>query len=98
MEQLGQVWAWVQSHPLLTVAVVVYVFANFAPRPHPDKLKGWEKKLWQIVDRLCVLTAGKMPGGLKLPMLSASPSTKPPDKPDDKPDDKEEEADDDGKK
>lgn len=71
MEQLQTVLDWMKANPWVTTAIVVYVIANLAPRPDPKDMTGWQKAFWQIVDRLCVLTAGKLPGSLKFLLLDS---------------------------
>jgi len=56
---------WVQQNPELAVAIAIYVFVNLAPRPDPEKLSGWQKVFWTILDRISVLTADKVPGRVK---------------------------------
>jgi hypothetical protein len=73
MEQLQAMLDWMQANPWTTLAIVVYVVANLAPRPDPAKMKGWQKALWQIIDRLCLLTSHKLPGSLKLLLLDSPP-------------------------
>ncbi len=73
MEQLQIVLDWMKANPWVSTAIVVYVIANLAPRPDPSKMTGWQKAFWQIVDRLCVLTHDKLPGGLKLLLLDSPP-------------------------
>ncbi len=63
---IAQAWSWICSHPMTCLAVVVWVIANLVPRPHPDQLTGKARLFWSIVDRLCVLTASRFPGSLKL--------------------------------
>jgi len=79
-EYLLAAWTWVMHHPLTSIAVAVWLIANFAPRPHPEQSTGWRKTFWQIVDRLCVLTADALPGRLKMPLID-SPAKKAPDPP-----------------
>jgi hypothetical protein len=71
MEQLQNMLDWMQANPWTTLAIIVYVIANLAPRPHPGKMKGWQKALWQIIDRLCLLTSHKVPGSLKFLLLDS---------------------------
>lgn len=71
MEQLQSMLDWMQANPWTTLAIVVYVVANLAPRPDPAKMKGWQKALWQIIDRLCLLTSHKVPGSLKFLLLDS---------------------------
>jgi hypothetical protein len=73
MEQLHTVLEWAKANPWTTVAIIVYVVANLAPRPHHSKMKGWQRALWQIIDRLCILTSHKLPGSLKLLLLDSPP-------------------------
>jgi hypothetical protein len=71
MEQLQLMLDWMKANPWTTTAVIVYVIANLAPRPDPEKMKGWQKALWQIIDRLCVLSSHKVPGSLKFLLLDS---------------------------
>jgi hypothetical protein len=71
MEQLHTVLEWAKANPWTATAIVVYVIANLAPRPHHGKMTGWQKAFWQIVDRLCVLTSHRVPGGLKFLLLDS---------------------------
>ena len=73
-------WTWIAAHPIECIAIAAYIVANVAPRPHPEALTGWRRTFWLIVDRLCLLTAGRLPGALKW-LLSASPSPPPPPDP-----------------
>ena len=73
MEKLQIVLHWAQANPVTFVAIAVYVIANLMPRPHPEHLTGWKRTFWAIIDGLCVLTAGKVPGRLKW-LLANSPS------------------------
>ena len=70
---MSNVLSWIEANPITTLAVVVWVIANFAPRPHPEDCTGSRKVFWQVMDRLCILTAKAFPGMLKLP-FSDSPS------------------------
>lgn len=69
---MSELLEWVKDNPVTVIAIIVYVVANFAPRPHPEDQKGWVKALWQIIDRLCLLTTRVAPR-VKLPLLD-SPS------------------------
>jgi len=73
---LSNAWLWVQANPWTTTAIVVYLIVNLAPRPHPEQREGWAKTFWTIVDRLSVLTAGSVPGKLKM-IFSDSPADGP---------------------
>lgn len=75
METLQIMIEWMKVNPWVTTAIVVYVIANLAPRPDPKTLTGGHKVLWQIIDRLCLLTADKLPGTLKMLLLD-SPAKK----------------------
>lgn len=66
-------WAWIQANPVATIAIVLYVIANIAPRPSPSAMVGWRKALWETIDRLCLLTAGALPGAAKA-LFAPSPS------------------------
>lgn len=63
--------AWAKENPEVAAAIVIYLLANVAPRPDHDKLTGCRKVLWQIIDRLCVFTSHKVPGGLKFLLLDS---------------------------
>ena len=71
MEHWNAVMEWAKANPWTTVAIVAYVVANLAPRPHHGKMSGFQKAFWQIVDRLCVLTSHKAPGSLKFLLLDS---------------------------
>lgn len=60
------VWAWVQAHPVLVGLLLLGAVANLSPRPHPDKLTGWQKGFWLVIDRLCFLAAESVPGRFKM--------------------------------
>jgi hypothetical protein len=68
---MSEMIAWAKANPELAVAIVAYLIANFWPRPDASKLTGASKAFWQILDRLCFLTATKVPGRLKLPLLDS---------------------------
>jgi hypothetical protein len=70
---LAHLWAWLYLHWLVVLAVVAYVVANVAPRPHPEALVGWRKIFWTVIDRTCVLTAAALPGVLKAPGTASPP-------------------------
>jgi hypothetical protein len=63
-------------------------------------MKGWQKALWQIIDRLCLLTSHKVPGSLKFLLLDSPDQgsdgevEKAPKVPDEDSDDGEDEEDD----
>jgi hypothetical protein len=76
---LARAWAWLYLHWVVALAVVVWVVANVAPRPHPEQLTGWKRIFWRVVDALCVLTAAKLPGGFKLPGVASPPLVVPAD-------------------
>jgi hypothetical protein len=65
--------AWIVANPITVTAVVVWLVANVAPRPNPTEMSSKWKVFWVVVDRLCFLTAGKLPGGFKMLFL-ASPA------------------------
>jgi len=65
---------WIVSNPLTVTAIVIWLVANVAPRPNPSEMTSNWKVFWVVVDRLCILTAGKLPGGFKM-LLLASPPT-----------------------
>jgi len=75
-EWLANMWIWAQANPWTTLAIVVYLIVNFAPRPHPAEHTGWARMFWLIVDRLSVLTAGSVPGKLKM-LFAGSPPAAP---------------------
>jgi hypothetical protein len=81
METLQTILDWMKANPWITTAIVVYVIANLAPRPDPSKMTGWQKSFWQIIDRLCVLTADKLPGTVKLLLLDTPPPKTPKEAP-----------------
>jgi hypothetical protein len=62
---------WVKENPEAAAAIVIYLIANLAPRPDHSKLAGWRQKLWQIIDRLCLLTSHRVPGSLKFLLLDS---------------------------
>jgi hypothetical protein len=68
--------AWAQANPEYAVAAVVYVIANFAPRPDHSDMSGWSRAFWQIIDRICLLTHDKAPGAFKLPLLDSPPKAR----------------------
>lgn len=68
---MNEIATWIQANPWTTFAIVVYVIANLAPRPDVSKLTGWRKSFWQIVDRLSILSADKVPGRLKMVLLDS---------------------------
>lgn len=65
--------AWLQANWFVAGVVVLWLVANFAPRPHPDQMVGWRKAVWMLIDRACVLTAQDVPGKLKW-IFAPSPS------------------------
>jgi hypothetical protein len=71
METLQTVLEWAKANPWVATAIVVYVIANVAPRPDPGKMSGWQRAFWLIVDRLCILTHDRLPGGLKMLLLDS---------------------------
>lgn len=73
---LANLWIWVQANPWTTLAIVAYLLVNLAPRPHPAEHTGWARTFWLIVDRLAVLTAGSVPGKLKM-LFAGSPPAAP---------------------
>ncbi len=68
---MNQFIEWAKDNYLIVIFAFVYAIANFYPRPHPDTMVGFQKKFWQIIDRLCILTAEKMPGNLKFILLDS---------------------------
>ena len=77
MNILGVLWTWIVAHPIECIALAVYVLANVLPRPKPAELTGWRATLWGTIDRLCVLTAGRLPGFWKA-LFAATPADEPP--------------------
>jgi hypothetical protein len=77
---LTRAWAWVVANPIETAALVLYLVANVVPRPHPEKLVGWRLLLWGSLDRLCFLSAKRVPGSFKA-LFGASPIVEPPPPP-----------------
>jgi hypothetical protein len=73
MDKLNLMWAWIQANPVVFTAIAVYVIANLMPRPHPEKMTGWKRTFWSIVDGLCLLTAAKVPGNLKWLLANSPP-------------------------
>jgi hypothetical protein len=69
----ASVMTWVRANWYVTLVVVLWIVANVAPRPHPETMTGFQKVLWTVVDRLCVLTADVVPGKLKW-IFAPSPS------------------------
>lgn len=70
---LQEMLVWANAHPLVVVAVLVYVIANIAPRPAPTAEQPRIVRLfWLLVDRTSVLTAEAVPGKLKW-LLAPSP-------------------------
>jgi hypothetical protein len=97
-ETLSGMWGWIQENPEAFIAIVVYVIANFAPRPHPEKMTGWQKSFWQMIDRLCVLTHHLVPKPKMILLDSPSPTERKRDdneapEPEDEPSDDGEEED-----
>lgn len=78
MTILFAIWSWVVTHPIVVLSVIVWVIASVAPRPHPAASTGWKKLFWLVLDRVCFLTAGKVPGALKM-VLYPSPVPATPD-------------------
>lgn len=70
----GAILAWPLAHPAASAAVILWLIANVAPRPHPESMKGYQKAFWTLVDRLCVLEAESLPGSFKW-LFAASPTT-----------------------
>ena len=65
---------WLQTHWFGAFVVTVWLIANFAPRPLPnEEQKPIVRLFWLVIDRLCILTAAKVPGNLKW-ILAASPA------------------------
>lgn len=75
---LEAVWAWILANPELVVAIALGIIANVAPRPHPERMTGLQRCFWLVIDRLCVLSAERVPGRLKWLFL---PSALPPREP-----------------
>ena len=76
---LWSLWAWLYLHWVVVVAVLVWIVVNVIPRPHPETLTGWKRVVWRIVDAICLLTAAKLPGGLKWPIVQSPPLVVPAD-------------------
>ena len=60
MDTILLMWAWIQANPWTTVAIVTYVIANLAPRPHRDRARvaaerALERLQGLLVLRLCQL-------------------------------------------
>lgn len=72
---MSELVAWAQANPEVAVAIVIYVIANFAPRPDHTQMDGLTRAFWQIIDRLCVLTHDKVPGAFKMVLLDSPPKT-----------------------
>jgi len=67
--------AWLRGNWYVTLVVILWIVANVTPRPHPESMTGWQKTVWTIVDRLCVLTADALPGKLKWLFAPSPPVT-----------------------
>lgn len=67
---------WARANWYVSLVVVLWIVANVAPRPHPETMTGFQKTLWTVIDRLCVLTADALPGKLKW-IFAPSPSPAP---------------------
>ncbi|MFA6167009.1 MAG: hypothetical protein WC700_10350 [Gemmatimonadaceae bacterium] len=70
-------WSWIQQYPFETAAIVLYIVANVVPRPDASVMVGWRRSFWMTLDRLCLLTAGRVPGQLK-GLFEASPPRREP--------------------
>ena len=70
---MNHLWAWAISNQEIVFFLVLGVVANLSPRPHPDNTIGWQKTFWTVIDRLCILTAERVPGKWKW-LLVPSPS------------------------
>lgn len=72
MKTIAIAWEWAVRNQALLFGLL-YCVLNVLKRPHPAALPpGPWRVLWTIVDRLCVLTASRMPGSWKL-LLALSP-------------------------
>lgn len=58
------------------VALVLYIAISIAKRPHPEKLKGWKRKVWLVADAIAFLTPEDLPGKFKLPFTASKPEDK----------------------
>jgi hypothetical protein len=74
---LAAVGQWTLTNWVIVAAVIVGAVANLAPRPHPEELTGWKRTFWLVIDRLCFLTASKVPGDWKW-FFAPSPVPEPP--------------------
>lgn len=74
-EQINLAIQWLQANPDILLAIIVYLVLNFVSRPDPDKLSGLDRLFWTIIDRAAFLTRDKLPGRLKMVLLSASASS-----------------------
>ncbi len=77
MNYLTIAWTWIVAHPIECIAIAAYVLANVLPRPSGAGLTGWRALLFGTLDRLCVLTAGRLPGVAKA-LFGPSPAVEPP--------------------
>lgn len=77
MQWLHSIWAWIQAHPEVTIASVLYIIVNIMPRLDHTKLTGWRKIIWETLDRASFLTREKVPGRLKF-ILATSPQLEEP--------------------
>jgi hypothetical protein len=70
---MNHLWSWAVTNQEIVFFLVLGIVVNLAPRPHPDNVTGWQKAFWTVTDRLCVLTAERVPGKVKW-LLLPSPS------------------------
>ena len=61
----SELWSWVVAHDAAIALLSLWLIVNVGPRPHPERLTGPAKAFWLVVDRLCVLTAERVPGQWK---------------------------------
>lgn len=81
---LTQAWTWISAHPIECAAIILYLLANVLKRPAAAGLTGWRALLWGTLDRLCILTAGRLPGTAKA-LFGPSPAVESPAAPPDPP-------------
>jgi hypothetical protein len=71
-ESLSSMLAWVQAHPQVTIATLLYIIVNVMPRKDHSQMAGWQARFWEILDRASFLTRERVPGRLKM-LFSSSP-------------------------
>lgn len=62
--------AWLAENWIVVVFVVSYLTLSVVPRPTGADSSGWKRVVWTLADRICFLSAGAMPGKLKLPLAA----------------------------